>query len=192
MMSVCGIPKITIEGTVADWQRIRSRVEVLATFGLEWWVARLRPILDEFVLAAEGRPTREFWQAIYKPKTFYVSTVVTGWLADLFPYLGDAPNRRRSHVFEHERHNWALTPDQGVSTQPSILDPDLKKGVGLKSFPSGLSSARVKLTFLDGSRRDLDLVAGFFAVKQSPVDMALSPLISWCVCELPPEKPILI
>ena len=37
---VCGIPKITLMGTQEDWQRIRSRVEVLATYGLEWWVRR--------------------------------------------------------------------------------------------------------------------------------------------------------
>jgi hypothetical protein len=35
---VCGIPKITIEGTPEDWRRIRSRVEVIETYGLEWWL----------------------------------------------------------------------------------------------------------------------------------------------------------
>ena len=71
MVCVCGIPKITVTGSLQDWQRIRARVEVLETFGLEWWVARLRPVLDEFVRTAEGHPSREFWQAIYKPKQAY-------------------------------------------------------------------------------------------------------------------------
>jgi len=65
---LCDIPKFTVEGTPEDWQRTRDRVELLATFELEWWVSRLRRILDELVMAAEGHPTLEFWQAIYKPK----------------------------------------------------------------------------------------------------------------------------
>lgn len=192
MMCICGIPKITIEGTPADWQRIRARVEVIATYGLEWWASRLRTILDEFVLAAEGHPTLSFWQAIYKLRDAYGASVVTGWVTDLFPYLGDAPARCRNHVFDHERHNWALTVDQGVETAQPFSDPLIRKGVSLKSFPSGLSSARVKVSFNDGSSKNVDLVAGFLAVSQNPADLALSPLISWCVAELPPEKPITI
>jgi hypothetical protein len=90
MDCVCGIPQITVTGTPEDWERIRARVEVLATYDLVWWVARLRPILDEFIQTAMGRPNREFWQAIYKPKKAYAATAVTGWIADLFPYLNDA------------------------------------------------------------------------------------------------------
>ena len=49
---ICGIPQITLTGTVEDWQRIRERIEMFDVFGLEWWTARLRRILDEFVSAA--------------------------------------------------------------------------------------------------------------------------------------------
>jgi hypothetical protein len=192
MICVCGIPKITIEGTPADWRRVRARVEVIATYGLEWWVSRLRPILDEFVLAAEGHPTKSFWQAIYKPKESYGDKVATGWVTDFFPYLGDAPGRRRNHTFEHERQNWALSVDQGVETEYLTFRSLVSKGVGLKSFPSGLSSARVKVLFKDGSCKSLDLVAGFLAVSQNSSDLTLSPLISWCVAELPPDNPIML
>jgi len=98
MGCICGIPKITIQGTLDDWQRIRERVEVIETYGQERWVSRLRPILDEFVLAADGRPTPEFWKAIYKPEHAYGGDVATGWIVDLFPYLGDDPPRRFNHV----------------------------------------------------------------------------------------------
>jgi hypothetical protein len=174
---VCGIPKITMEGTLEDWQRIRSRVEVLGTYGLEWWVSRLRPILDEFVLTAGGHPTREFWKAIYKPEKVYAAYVATGWITDLFPYLGDPPRRCRSRVLEHERRDWTLPIDRGV--RPA-------------SFPSGLSSVPVKVTFEDGSACDVDLVAGFFAVKQNPRDLAFSPVIGWSVAEPAPNPPVMI
>jgi hypothetical protein len=82
---------------------MRERIEVLETFGLDWWLSRLRPILDEFVRAAEGKADRGFWREIYKfrpPKGPYDSERVTGWLVDLFPYLGDGPDRKRNPVFE--------------------------------------------------------------------------------------------
>jgi hypothetical protein len=190
MMCVCGIPKITIEGNGEDWRSIRARIEVLATFGLEWWVRRLRPILDEFVLAAEGRPTPEFWKAIYKPKQAYAREVVTGWITDLFPYLGDAPNRMRNPVLENERTDWALRIEDGVQAHRFSIPP--KEGVSTKSFPSGLSSVPLKVSFPDGSRRGVDLVAGFFAVRQGGSDLALSPVIGWCVAEPPPKKPVTV
>jgi hypothetical protein len=177
MECVCGIPKITIEGSMDDWQRIRARVEVIETYGLEWWASRLRPILDEFVLAAGGHPTLEFWKAIYKPEKAYGAEVATGWITDLFPYLGDAPDRLRNHAFEHDRHDCALLIDQGVS---------------LASFPSGLSSVPVKVEFKDSSSCDVDLVAGFFAVKQNPSELTLSPVIGWSVAEPPPKTPVRI
>jgi len=194
LICVCGIPKVTIEGTPADWRRIRARVEVIATYGLEWWVSRLRPILDEFVLTADGHPSQNFWQAIYKPKDTYGDKVATGWITDLFPYLGDAPERRRNHAFEHERHNWALPVDQGVETRHQLFGPPVKGGVALKSFPSGLSSARVKVHFKNrpADSLDVDLVAGFLAVSQDPIELTISPLISWCAAELPPRQPVAI
>jgi hypothetical protein len=192
MVCVCGIPKIRIEGTPEDWRRIRARVEVLATHGLEWWVSRLRPILDEFILAAEGRARIEFWQAIYKPRKTYVSEIVTGWIADLFPYLGDPPHRRRSTIFDCERRDWAVPTEFGVGGKPLPFPGSYKKepGVGRDSFPSGLSSARLNIRFPNNAEVKVDLLGGFVAIKQDERDLSLSPLISWCVAELPPEQPV--
>jgi Domain of unknown function (DUF4419) len=173
---VCGIPRITIQGSPEDWRRIRARVEVLGTYELEWWVSRLRPILDEFVLAAGGKPTPEFWRAIYKPKESYATTLTTGWITDLFPYLGDGPHRDRNPFLAVAREDWALPARHGVPP---------------KSFPSGLSSVPVKVD-VDGKRFDLDLVAGFLAVKQGSSDLSLSTVIGWSVAEPPPETPVVL
>ncbi len=53
---VCGIPKVTVTGTSDDCRRMRNRIEVLETFDLEWWVKRLRAILNEFIRASGGPP----------------------------------------------------------------------------------------------------------------------------------------
>jgi hypothetical protein len=184
---VCGIPAITLTGTPEDWQRMRERIEVLETFDLRWWVARLRPILDEFIQTVKGNPNREFWQAIYKPKKSYASALITGWITDLFPYLGDPPQRRRNHVFKWQREDWL--PPSSLSQGHPVFGSD-KEGVVTKAFPSGLCSVPFELTFENKPSRKLDLVAGFFGIRQAPDDLALSPLIGWCVTEPRPEKPV--
>jgi len=43
-----------------------------------------------------------------------------------------------------------------------------------------------------GERFDLDLVAGFLAVKQNSADLALSTVIGWSVAEPPPNTPVVL
>ena len=189
---VCGIPKITLNGSVEDWKRIRARVEVLATFDLDWWVSRLRPILDEFVRTAEGHPSLEFWQAIYKPRRAYGENTITGWIADLFPYLGEQPRRGKNRILGYPRRDWIIPVDKGIPSSLGISEPGAEKGIPASSFPSGLASVPITVSFPDRPDAKLDLVAGFFGVLQDAVDMTLSPLISWSVTERAPAQPILI
>ena len=71
-----------------------------------------------------------------------------------------------------------------------MFSPLESKGVAPKSFPSGLSSVPVKVQFQHGSKCDLDVVAGFFAVRQNLSDLALSPMIGWSVTEQAPSTPV--
>jgi hypothetical protein len=192
MHCVCGIPNITLQGTPDDWQRVRDRIEVLATYDLGWWTSRLAPILDQFVATSKGDPDSSFWQAIYKPKKVYVTDMATGWIADLFPYLFGAPTRQatdwaregrglcdsparyRNHILGKERTNW-LPPD--------TRGPMTSAGVSLKAFPSGLSRAPVTAELPGGSKVKIELLAGFLGASQSPEDNALSPIISWAVVQ---------
>ena len=117
---------------------------------------------------------------------------MTGWIADLFPYLSDSPERRRSHVFGFEREDWVVPVEKGVKTEFSLGEPGSEKGVAPKSFPSGLASVPVKLSFSNGLTSGVDLVAGFLAVQQDPEDLAISPVIGWSVTESAPIKPVQI
>ena len=62
----CGIPEITLMGTVNDWKQLREKTLGLAQFELEWWIDAVKPVLDQFVAAAEGCVDEEFWSTIYK------------------------------------------------------------------------------------------------------------------------------
>ena len=183
MMCVCGIPYVTLTGSADDWRSIRERVEVFAAYDLEWWLVRLRPILDELVRSAEGLASTQFWQSIYKPQAVYGGTSITGWIGDLFPYLGDAPRRRRNHIFQIERIDWGIPIKDGVNSFGGGA-----RGVSQKSFPTGLSSAPVGVRLPDDSKNGFDLLGGFLGVTQNQQDLSLSPMIGWAVAE-PVVKP---
>ena len=65
LLVMCGIPEITLEGTVEDWKVLREKALSLGDYGLQWWVEALEPVLDQFVAAASGSIDREFWCRIY-------------------------------------------------------------------------------------------------------------------------------
>lgn len=178
LMCVCGIPRITLEGTVEDWQRMRERIEVLATYDLEWWTSRLMLILDQFVATARGHPDRDFWKSIYKPERPYAANTATGWIADIFPYLFNSRTGwYRNTVLSLKRTEWRL---------PAAKHQMASNGVNIKNFPSGLSRAPVKVEFRDGSERakvEVDLVGGFLGLGQREDNQALYPILSWAMVE---------
>ena len=87
MVCICGIPEITLKGSVEDWKLLREKAVSLAAYDLEWWIDALRPILDQFVAAASGQVDKPFWSSIYKLKKAYGRDVINGWVVTLFPYL---------------------------------------------------------------------------------------------------------
>jgi hypothetical protein len=170
---VCGIPSVTLAGTVEDWRRILSRVEHLGQYELRWWTDRLLPICEAFAQTAEGNPPLEFWRSIYKPKEIYGGELITGWLADLFPYILDWYHTKTSSptvknpVLSVPRHE--LTVDQGI--EPRCL-------------PRGLSRVPVALETETAETR-LELMAGFIGVKlDRRKDERLEPEIGWGVREV--------
>jgi hypothetical protein len=207
---VCGIPKVTLEGTPDDWQRMRDRLEVLAVFDLSWWTSKVATILDEFIATAKGNPDLKFWRAIYKPKIAYAEKLASGWIADLFPYLFvfQNPNASpwmvsealrseaaldkligppvaiRNPILNTERDRWVLAggdPAAGPRHWGGAIPRE--KGVPLDEFPSGLSRAPVNIAFLSGESRKAFLIGGFVGVTQHSADNALQPVINWAVVE---------
>ena len=86
VVCICGIPSITLEGTAADWQKLREKVELLAPFGMEWWLPDVRQICDQFARAAAGDVDLRHWRRLYKLRAAYGAEVINGWLGKLFPY----------------------------------------------------------------------------------------------------------
>ncbi|HEY4001581.1 MAG TPA: DUF4419 domain-containing protein [Candidatus Xenobia bacterium] len=155
VLSVCGIPSVTLEGTPADWQAIEGRLEGLASFDLAWWVDRLRPIMRQFVRAASGDVDPSFWRDLYQrhdPDTQGYGGPherFTGWIGRLLPYT-------------HSKRN------------PLLAESDTP--VYLSQFPAALSSSVVRCE--SGRYR---CTAGLVALQQSLDTRAIRPRIGWVV-----------
>lgn len=93
--AICGIPSVTLKGTVEDWQRVLEKTLQLKQYGLEMWIGEVEPILKEFIETAEGHPKRSFWSSIVKKVGINKlegggciggnPTKIDGWILKLFP-----------------------------------------------------------------------------------------------------------
>ena len=57
----CGIPSVTLKGTLADWLNIRERVKKFGDYGLDEWSLTLGYIIDNFISSFKGSPDVTFW-----------------------------------------------------------------------------------------------------------------------------------
>ncbi len=186
---ICGIPDITLLGTVEDWESICDRVQLMAQYELNWWTDRLLPICREFIETVSGRPSLEFWRCIYKPEAVYGAELITGWLADLFPYIKHPITKApsvRNPVLEIDRCEPIpdTSPIDPLDFDPlDFLDKSINYGISPDSLPLGLSHTAFQLKTLDEQEYSLELVAGFIGVHQDSEQGTLQPEIGWAVRE---------
>jgi hypothetical protein len=163
VLSICGIPSVTLLGTPADWRRLTEKTESLRVFDLDWWLKDLIPICRHFEQASLGDVDQTHWQRICKLREEYGGDIINGWVARLFPYLREFAN--------------------GPCTD---RNPIFETGEGFSTFsaPSGLS--RVPVTWRDlrtGRSRSLEAVGGLVGVAQNPNTLALQPKVGWAIRE---------
>jgi hypothetical protein len=177
LMTMCGIPAITLLGTPDDWRAIRRRAEVFAEFDLADWGRVLLPVLDQFVAAAAGHADRAFWQSIYKWKGGSGGPYVTGWINVLFPYLsylegGGGP------LVKFMRNDYALTWSHDMDAP--------FRGTTVGAFPRGLSHVPVIWQYLN-TTIPMTLSGGFVGISQDPRTLAVRPAIGWGVQTAPTD-----
>ncbi|MEU4569961.1 DUF4419 domain-containing protein [Micromonospora sp. NPDC023956] len=173
LVCVCGIPSITLTGTVADWQKIRARVDAIAGFGLQTWCRSLAPVADQFVRAAAGDVDVAFWRRIYNPVDAYGGEVVTGWAARLYPYL------RGEGVVERPNPLLELPIDE--PRDATVDGRGFYQGAGIRTdqVPATLSRATANVNDrAAGDNRTVALHAGLVGVAQDD-DGGLRPVAGW-------------
>lgn len=183
----CGIPKITLQGTVQDWTLLLKKAEsLLSNCSLDWWLCALRPTLVEFVKAAQGQEDVSFWRNIYrfqpgKPQDGSGCWDASGWIITLYPYITQGTkglyhkNNHLVNICENESFQWSVSPMNEDDQCPEI--PELPS-INTHDFPSGLS--HLQLTCQSNGDRLL-VVGGFIGKCCQNVTHAVRPVLGWFI-----------
>lgn len=134
----------------------------------------LVPITDQFARAVAGDVDRAFWQRIYSPADAYGGSVVTGWIARLYPYV------RGAEILDEPNPLLALPIDEPRDlTTGNAMGYD-GPGVRTSEVPATLSRVIFNVTAADNGA--VALHGGLVAVAQD-ADLALRPIAGWHVTE---------
>ncbi len=158
VVTMCGIPEITLTGDTNDWQKILMNIDKFRKYDLDWWVDALTPVLQEFVDASKGDIDTSFWQSIYKMENKSGGPHVTGWILKMFPYLKDYQNNFNKNM----NSEW---------------------GVTVPSFPSGYSKVDFIWDYIIADEIfEMEFIAGFVGIVQEQ-NGSLRTEINWAVRE---------
>ena len=161
---VCGIPSVTLTGTVEDWQKVLEKTRQLKQYGLESWISELEPILTEFIQTADGHPKRAFWSSIVKKVG--INKLEGGGC------MGEAPTKLDGWILKLFPDEYGHTPDKVEYT---------------KDMPTEYVRVGFKYRFIDPvnarpiSETQMELWAGFIGAKVDKKNHMVTPKIGWLV-----------
>ncbi|KAG2374111.1 hypothetical protein C9374_011190 [Naegleria lovaniensis] len=175
-MFKCGLPSVTLLGTLQDWESIKERTLQLEQYGMQFWIKALIPILDQFIETYKFNSTndnplpnslKKFWNSIALSKVKSGSTKVTGWISYFFPYnsqneiSADLQNLSEHFLDQVDIHAW---------------------GTNASEFPSGLSSVDVAVENSPiANVHSLKYMAGFLGYDYDETWKGLKPRMGWVI-----------
>ena len=164
--AACGIPYITITGTADDWRLVLEKTTQLSQFGLQKWVSKLEPVLNQFIRAAEGKPSRHFWRCIVQ----YIAV-------DEFRAPGCAPGDD-TPITEIDGWILKLFPDENGKVKSSLP--------WTKNMPPSQVCVPFKYKEIDFTgavtkELDMEFIAGIFGFTVNKITGAFTPKIGWAV-----------
>ncbi|KAG5179160.1 hypothetical protein JKP88DRAFT_270402 [Tribonema minus] len=183
----CGLPSVTLLGELSDWQEIEARAKRLADFDagdglMAEWSGLLAPILEQFTLSAQGKPSTDFWSKVcHRIGGASGPTYLSGWVTafavfnEKGKWVGRSEASLGSYLF---KDRWADAAPAATNTTdgPAEQQPEWPF-VDTSHIPSGTVS--VPVTVDDhGTEYKTTLTAGHFGC--TIVDgTGLQPALHW-------------
>lgn len=155
----CGIPSVTLHGTLEDWSRLVQKARALRALpiGLDWWLDKLDPGLEQLVATYRGHVDRDWWSHVLSRSGYRSGPDpdhINGWVCAFFPYDEKKGNTfPRKDIHEDK-------PPKGLVECPFILR-------------DARDSPRVDSRHL--------LVAGSCGVSLTDDGCGVTPCIGWLV-----------
>ncbi|KIA94961.1 hypothetical protein OC25_08150 [Pedobacter kyungheensis] len=151
----CGIPRVTLEGTVDDWEKVLQKIQFIKQYDLSLWTTELEPIVKEIIQAKKGKANNGFWMNMIKvhtTKAYGTINTIDGWITKLFPY-----NKK------------------GFKTNFKPISNIGGLASELVKVPFVLENKE------DGKTYKMEFWAGFVGLKQNKNDFSLKPEIGWAI-----------
>ncbi len=168
----CGIPQIELHGTTDDWIWLRDKASELKHFNMERRIKALQPVLDEFILASQGKANPEFWKSFYKYGSESGGAHVSGWINLFFVTEAD----KKLDVVLEPDFLWT-TPVEKSKFGPTHLALALHT---THFDTTGLVEVEFVWNHL-GKTYPMLIRAGFMGVEQDPKSLTLKPSTAWQV-----------
>ena len=194
---LCGLPSVTLAGTVEDWIALRARLEKLRGFGtpeqhphLHDWADLLTPIMSRFVdafsafptpdaVSASGQEIREFFQRICHYRSGGSGPAyISGWLTYFCAFNEDG--KWQLPTSKADPSDWYMmgTDDPSVSG-PGIPGEKWVPRIKMADIPPGYGEVEVTLDD-NGNESDCVMVSGSVAYEVSGEKTdTLSPKTGW-------------
>lgn len=170
VMTLCGIPKVTLLGTVEDWESVHTRTQAFHEFLPSWAVEGMSFATHHLVQSAKGHPDMEFWQNFFKTRNGSGGTPIGGFINALFPYLDTG------------RPNKAL---EGGDIQAAVLAKKDSGSLGISNqlgdFGGSVSNVPMLWNYLGETIR-MRLATGVFGVTYDN-ESGYRPVTGWVIGE---------
>jgi hypothetical protein len=155
---MCGIPKVTLEGTLEDWTKLQEKVIELRRLNLnmDFWLDRLDPVICKLIETYKGEVDEDFWAKIVSSRMFGSGggySIVGGWMSAFYPY---------------EKSGKKIVNDNSVE-------------------PCDIPDGRVAVPFTTDIGLRLKFIAGFLGAQQKTLEnsneVVVSPIIGWSIID---------
>ncbi len=146
----CGIPKVTLLGTLGDWEELRIKADYIQSLGgdMAKWHGLLARVLDQLVATYKGEVDKDFWQRVFTSALRGSgSTEYNGWSLVFAPFDSDgeyllnedATSIAKTHNYAKPNHNGVdeiLLQDSMVDVSVTINDKPMivYAGVSLPKY----------------------------------------------------------
>lgn len=156
MLLLCGLGRVTVEGTPEDWADIEVRVGALSELGLGWWTEHLIPVVEQLRLACAGKPDLDFWNRAYLSNRVGSGSQsnVSGWINAFHPYVAEVEGQMRRNPYLDWQKDWG------------------HDGLDTDDFPFGMVSAPV-LVVDHGQEFDCRFYGGLVGVSMADHDLTV-------------------
>ena len=156
----CGIPYVTLEGSVSDWEKVQNKLGLLKKYDFSWFVKSVDPIIQNIINSVKGNVDQSFWKNMLRKRgdgSFYNPYIYDGWILNFYPF--SSSGKQREYI--------------------PIRADRLKKDI-----PSELLDVPLILTFIvTGETFNLTVRSGFVGISQDPQTFEVKPEVGWMILQ---------